>query len=46
MDQLEKRNQLVNKINTLKENTRNVDFMKRLQLKNEIIELGEEFRKI
>tara|TARA_Y100000589_G_scaffold322758_1_gene356166 strand:+ start:2162 stop:2302 length:141 start_codon:yes stop_codon:yes gene_type:complete len=46
MGQLEKRNQIVNKINTLKENTRNVDFMKRLQLKNEIIELGEEFREI
>ena len=46
MNQLEKRNQLVNKINILKENIRNVDFMKRLQLKDEIIELEEEVRKI
>ena len=46
MNHLEKRNRLVNKINILKENMKNVDFMKRLQLKDEILELEQEVRKI
>lgn len=46
MNHLEKRNRLVNKINILKENIKNVDFMTRLQLKDEILELEQEVRKI
>ena len=42
MNYIEKRNRLVNKINILKENIKNVDFMKRLQLKDEILELEKE----
>ena len=42
MNHLEKRNRLVNKINILKENIKNVDFMTRLQLKDEILELEKE----
>lgn len=46
MNPSEKRDQLNKKINILKDKIMNVDFMKRLKLKDEILELEQEVRKI
>ena len=42
MNPLERRNTLVNKINTLKSELEGADFMKKLELKDEILELEKE----
>ena len=42
MNPLERRNMLTNKINTLKEELDGADFMKKLELKDEILELEKE----
>ncbi len=42
MNPLERRNMLVNKINTLKSELEGADFMKKLELKDEILELEKE----
>lgn len=42
MNPLERRNMLTNKINNLKEELDGADFMKKLELKDEILELEKE----
>lgn len=42
MNPLERRNMLTNKINSLKEELDGADFMKKLELKDEILELEKE----
>ena len=46
MNPLEKRNLLINKMNRLKEKLKSTEFMKKLELKDEVFELEKEIRKI